>query len=161
MLLLCYFLYYVFVTFHIAKATYNMTIGHVIIAIQWASLAGGDHDTLYTFSAKLAHHVRIERGNRQHCLVFVLAMSAKEECFAVCQFAFKSSATRGSKNGIVSIIWHRASWHLANGMPAIIVGETKVGWDTFHFFSNIAENMYDTYFELTRQGRESFLYKHY
>ena len=24
-----------------------MTIGHVIIAIQWASLAGGDHDTLF------------------------------------------------------------------------------------------------------------------
>ena len=80
-------------------------------------------------------------------------MSAKEEWFGGYQFAFKYSATRGSKNGIVSIIWHRASWHLANGMPAIIVGETKVGWDTFHFFLNIAENIYDTYFELTRQGR--------
>ena len=38
-------------------------------------------------------------------------------------------------------------------MPAIIVGETGVGWDTFNLFSNIAENIYDTYFELTRQGR--------
>ena len=28
-----------------------------------------------------------------------------------------------------------------------------VGWDTFQFFSNIAENIYDRKFELTRQGR--------
>ena len=33
------------------------------------------------------------------------------------------------------------------------VGETGVSWDTFHFFSNITENMYDIGFELTRQGR--------
>ena len=33
-----------------------------------------------------------------------------------------------------------------------IVGETGVGWDIFHFFSNIAENIYDRHFELTRQG---------
>ena len=33
------------------------------------------------------------------------------------------------------------------------VGETGVGWDTFHFFSNIGENIYDRDFELTRQGR--------
>ena len=47
-------------------------------------------------------------GNRQHCQVFVLAASAKEECFGVCQFAFKYSATRRSKTGIVSIPCHRA-----------------------------------------------------
>ena len=28
-----------------------------------------------------------------------------------------------------------------------------VGWDTFHIFSTIAENIYDIDFELTRQGR--------
>ena len=33
------------------------------------------------------------------------------------------------------------------------VGETGVSWDTFHFFSNITENIYDIDFELTRQGR--------
>ena len=33
------------------------------------------------------------------------------------------------------------------------VGETGVSWDTFHFLSNITENIYDIYFELTRQGR--------
>ena len=33
-------------------------------------------------------------------------------------------------------------------------GETGVGWDTFHFSSNIAEKIYDRNFELTRQGRE-------
>ena len=31
--------------------------------------------------------------------------------------------------------------------------ETGVGWDTFHFFSNIAENIYDRNFEMPRQGR--------
>ena len=39
-------------------------------------------------------------------------------------------------------------WQLLCG-----VGETAVGWDTFHFFSTIAENVYDRDFELTRQGR--------
>ena len=33
-----------------------------------------------------------------------------------------------------------------------VLGETGVGWDTFTFFSNIAENIYDSDFELTRQG---------
>ena len=33
------------------------------------------------------------------------------------------------------------------------VGETGVSWDTFHFFSNIAENIYDRDFDLTLQGR--------
>ena len=33
------------------------------------------------------------------------------------------------------------------------IGETGVSRDTFHFFSNIAENMYDRDLELTRQGR--------
>ena len=33
------------------------------------------------------------------------------------------------------------------------VGETGVSWDTFHFFSNITENIYNIDFELTRQGR--------
>ena len=33
------------------------------------------------------------------------------------------------------------------------VGETGVSRDTFHFFSNIAENIYDRDFNLTRQGR--------
>ena len=42
----------------------------------------------------LAHHVRIRMGNRQQCQVSVLALSAKEECFGVCQFSFKSSETR-------------------------------------------------------------------
>ena len=42
------------------------------------------------------HHV--QGGNRQHCQVFVIAVSAKEECFGVCQIAFKSSVTRRSKN---------------------------------------------------------------
>ena len=32
-------------------------------------------------------------------------------------------------------------------------GETGVGWDSFHFFSTIAENIYDIDLELTRQGR--------
>ena len=32
------------------------------------------------------------------------------------------------------------------------IEETGIGWDTFHFFSNIAENIYDRDFELT-QGR--------
>ena len=71
-------------------------------------------------AANLAHHVRIQVGNRQHCQVSVLAVSANEECFDVCQFAFKSSATRRTKNGIVSIPCHRDSWHLIKGMPAII-----------------------------------------
>ena len=31
------------------------------------------------------------------------------------------------------------------------VGETGVGRDTFHFFSNSAEKNYDSNFELTRQ----------
>ena len=31
------------------------------------------------------------------------------------------------------------------------LGETRVGWDT-NFFSNIAENIYDRNFELTRRG---------
>ena len=39
------------------------------------------------------------------------------------------------------------------------IGETGVSRDTFHFFSNIAENMYDRDLELTRQGRIIFLYK--
>ena len=30
--------------------------------------------------------------------------------------------------------------------------EDWVGWDIFHFFANIAENIYDRDFELTRQG---------
>ena len=34
-----------------------------------------------------------------------------------------------------------------------VVGETGVSWDTFYFFSNISENIYDTDFVLTRQGR--------
>ena len=34
-----------------------------------------------------------------------------------------------------------------------IVGETGVGWDNFHFFSNIAKTIYNKDFELTRQGR--------
>ena len=33
------------------------------------------------------------------------------------------------------------------------VGETGVSRDTFHVFSNIAENIYDRDFGLTRQGR--------
>ena len=33
------------------------------------------------------------------------------------------------------------------------IGETGVSRDIFHFFSNIAENMYDRHLELTRQGR--------
>ena len=37
--------------------------------------------------------------------------------------------------------------------PNCQVGETGVSWDTFHFFSNIAENMYDRDFDLTLQGR--------
>ena len=35
----------------------------------------------------------------------------------------------------------------------VFVGETGVSWDTFHFFSNIAENIYNRDFDLTRQGR--------
>ena len=38
-------------------------------------------------------------------------------------------------------------------MMMMLIGETGVGWDTFHFFSNIAENIYDRDFELTRQER--------
>ena len=34
-----------------------------------------------------------------------------------------------------------------------MVGETGVGWDTFQFFSNIAENICDRDFELRRRGR--------
>ena len=34
----------------------------------------------------------------------------------------------------------------------ICVWETGVGWDTFNFFSNIAEDIYERDFELT-QGR--------
>ena len=33
------------------------------------------------------------------------------------------------------------------------VGETGVSRDTFHFFSNIAHNIYDRDFDLTQQGR--------
>ena len=33
------------------------------------------------------------------------------------------------------------------------VGETGVSRDTFYFFSNIAENIYNRDFDLTRQGR--------
>ena len=33
------------------------------------------------------------------------------------------------------------------------VGETGVSRDTFYFFSNIADNIYDRDFDLTRQGR--------
>ena len=33
------------------------------------------------------------------------------------------------------------------------LGETGVSRDTFYFFSNIAENIYDRDFDLTRQGR--------
>ena len=56
--------------------------------------------------------------------VVVPALSAKEECFGVCQFAFKSSETLRSKNGIlgptrVSIPCHHASWLLTNRIPAI------------------------------------------
>ena len=29
------------------------------------------------------------------------------------------------------------------GAPQDAIGETGVGWDTFHFFSNIAETIYD------------------
>ena len=39
------------------------------------------------------------------------------------------------------------------GPTSIRIGETGVGWDTFKYFSTIAENIYDRNFELTRQGR--------
>ena len=39
--------------------------------------------------ANLAHHFRIQGGNRLHCQVSVLAVSAKEERVDVCQFAIK------------------------------------------------------------------------
>ena len=68
--------------------------------------------------AKLGQHVRIQGENRQHCQVVVLAVSAKEECFGVCQLPFKSSATHQSKNGIVSIPCHRAS----NGIFTFVSG---------------------------------------
>ena len=35
----------------------------------------------------------------------------------------------------------------------------RVDWDTFHFFSTNADNIYDIDFELTRQGRGILLYK--
>ena len=38
-------------------------------------------------------------------------------------------------------------------MCIVVVGETGDSWDTFHFFSNISENIYDRDFDLTRQGR--------
>ena len=33
------------------------------------------------------------------------------------------------------------------------VGETVVGWDTFHFFTNIAENIYDRLFRNDTTGK--------
>ena len=76
---------------------------------------------------KIAHHIRIQGGNRQHCQFSVLALSAKEECFGVCQFAFKSSETGRCKNGLVgptTIVFiprHHALWLLTNGMPVSIL----------------------------------------
>ena len=36
---------------------------------------------------------------------------------------------------------------------SLLVRETWVSRDTFHFFSNIAKNIHDIDFDLTRQGR--------
>ena len=48
---------------------------------------------------------------------------------------------------------HNLAHRRFNVWNQFTVGETDVSRDTFYFFSNIAENIYDRDFDLTRQGR--------